>query len=468
MIEINLLEIENNEEILNFRDSMDNPVWMFMRRPILYNIMQSKLLGADVLYSSRRNGADAFKYLLRSSLHNCIYYLFNSSDRPVMFYTGSRGEWLGGKFLNQYVDDIFLEYPEMSITIEHPPSNWNWIGKRINKDVIYNALNLSVSSCITRPNSLDRDSTAALLKFVVLRLQEIYGINLSRHEKDGLYKLTLRELCSMNAHAKWIRKVIKKYKSKLAVFIGNSYAKNYPVINALKQDGIITADLQHGFITKSNITYNYAEEIRTHADLKRGVPDIFLSYGEWWSEQTNIPFKKRYIIGNPYRDRKVARFLEGSSRSKIVLAGCANNTTEYLKMADYLSSSNLPYEIVFRPHPTERTTIFNLGVIKKCKFQIDMESDLYKLFEETEIIISEVSTVLFESIGLVPRHLVWRTDFSMYNMPDCPFDTFEGKEDILNKINAKGTDNCSVTAEKFWAANWKENLDSFLRNVLSK
>lgn len=467
MINTNLLEIENDEKILEYTDSKNTPIWMFMRRPVLYNIMQSKLLGANVLFSSRKNSSRAIKYILMSSLQNIKYSRFTNDERQIMFYTMSRGEMRNGKFVNQYTDDIALSSVLNSITIEHPPCDWGWIKKRANYDVLYNAMNLSISFLRRKISKEECNSIDSLLDIICYRLKEFYNIILTQGEIDNLRLTTIKEMHAMNSHAIWVNNIACKYKVKVAIFVGSSYSRNYPIIRALKERGIVTVDLQHGFLTKNNTVYNYAESIRDNPIIKDGTPNYFLAYGKWWMSQTNMPFDSTYIIGNPYRERKVQSYIYKRPRNKIVLIGCANNTKSYIDLANNISKITTTYEVIFRPHPTERETVKSISNSCQLFFKLDLDTDLYRLFEETEVIISEISTVLFESVGLVPRRLVWRTKFSVYNLPDCPFETFCNIEELNDKISKKRDNIKIVSDEDIWSKEWKANFDYFLQDVLS-
>lgn len=68
---------------------------------------------------------------------------------------------------------------------------------------------------------------------------------------------------------------------------------------------------------------------------------------------------------------------------------------------------------------------------------IDSNVEVYDTLKESEIIISEISTVLFEAVGIVKRILVWQTEYSKKYFPNPPFETFENDEELVELIGSK-------------------------------
>ena len=120
------------------------------------------------------------------------------------------------------------------------------------------------------------------------------------------------------------------------------------------------------------------------------------------------------------------------------------------------------YIIYLRPHPQElpyiSTKFKNLissGII------IDYD-DLYTSLSNSDIIISELSTVLFESIYLKLNVFLFNTNYTksifvneiLYcniidlNSIDIIFKKYEFNENAINY---------------YWSSNWKENFNSFIK-----
>ena len=457
-----IFQIEADPQILKYQNEEGEPIWMFMRYIVLYDIMSQKLLNATGINNARHMGKDAIKYLLKATLHN-IQFRLNSNSAEIMFYTSSRGVLQDGKYLNQYVDRYAAAINESSVSIEHPPLDWKWHSSRINNNVIYDGPNLALVSALAKVNKRDVESVEKLFGYVNRRIKKLFGILLDDIESEYVIRLTCYEMLRMNAHARWILKKVTRYKAKVAIIIGGSYSWYYPINRLLKKNGIVTADLQHGYITSSNIVYNYSSELLMTEEVKIASPDYLLTYGKWWNEQSNLPYKEKIIIGNPFRNDMKNRFNLKNKRDKVLLIGCARNTIGYMKLAEELNKVFDTFKVIFRPHPSERYDVQQLIKNKSTSLTVDYDSNLYQLLEETEVVISEISTVLFESIGLVPRIVVWRTEFSQAILPKCPFENFKTIED-LNKL-VSYYNNESLCEKHFWDDNWEDNFKKFVKII---
>ena len=95
--------------------------------------------------------------------------------------------------------------------------------------------------------------------------------------------------------------------------------------------------------------------------------------------------------------------------------------------------------------------------------ELDDGPEIYTTLSDTSIIIGEVSTVLFEAIGIVNRIIVWNTAYAKAYLPDHPFEcfsTYEELKDLIQKDQGiKYTDN------EFWEKNWKEAYQNFIKSL---
>ena len=67
------------------------------------------------------------------------------------------------------------------------------------------------------------------------------------------------------------------------------------------------------------------------------------------------------------------------------------------------------YKVVFRPHPLERSRVFALPAGVAQGFKSTDEPDIYPSLARAEVVVAEVSTGLFEAVGLTRRIFVWNT-----------------------------------------------------------
>lgn len=463
MTENLLLKIEQDKAILDFKNTCGQPIWMFMRRIVMHGVLAPKLLNSHAVNTTRKNGLKAIGYLIRAQAHNFQFNLKNK-HADFMLYVVSRGQWKKGRYFNQYSDDIVSVFGNRCITIEHPPISWEWQEPRINDNVIYNAPQFAWASKFFKISSEDYLRIEALIDFVQNRAKELYNIDISISDRALIRNQTALEESRMNSHARWVLKQIQKSGAKMLIMMPLSLSWYYPLNELLKKNNVVTADIQHGYITSTNTGYNYSEELLESPEVKIATPDYLLTYGAWWSTQTNLPYKEIIPIGNPYRTSVVSKIKRSTALKKLVLLGCGADTERYLDLAEYLFRQGLELEIVFRPHPSERIYTQQLLSNRKVLYSIDFNRELYSLLGEAELVVSEISTTLFEAIGIVPRIVVWRTAQSKFILPDCPFEMFETQEDLVRII--KNHYFVSVDEKSIWIDKWENNLGEFLNATI--
>jgi hypothetical protein len=199
------------------------------------------------------------------------------------------------------------------------------------------------------------------------------------------------------------------------------------------------------------------------------LPDYFLSYGSWWNTQFNAPVQK-VVIGNPHRTALLEQVIPPrSGRRNVLVLGDGIETELYLQfcheLAKLLSDS---YRVIFRPHPLERDRILGMGESLSEGFTIDHVSDIYLSLANVHAVIAEVSTGLFDAVGLADRIFVWNTAKSRFSLPEHPFSSFHSAPDLARKLQNSHEDGLpSVDPEEIWASDWQSRFKGFIDRVLS-
>ena len=103
--------------------------------------------------------------------------------------------------------------------------------------------------------------------------------------------------------------------------------------------------------------------------------------------------------------------------------------------------------------------------------EIDVNDDIYKSFANTAILIGELSTALYEAIGLVDRIVVWDTSKSKFSDPTAPFEklTLSNENEcssMLKNLNWICKYKTSIAERSYWEPHWQNNYKNFLKNVL--
>jgi hypothetical protein len=123
--------------------------------------------------------------------------------------------------------------------------------------------------------------------------------------------------------------------------------------------------------------------------------------------------------------------------------------------------------VTFRPHPIEREKVGTLPLPEGVT--IDNHSDIYRSFRDARIVISELSTGLFEAVALDCVPLVWSTPKSRFSLPNSPFQVFSSLDElekILRQPTGLDASDMMPSPADFWMPDWQRNFVDFVEGVL--
>jgi hypothetical protein len=242
------------------------------------------------------------------------------------------------------------------------------------------------------------------------------------------------------------------------------------IIHAARLCGMVVAEYQHGAISKGHDGYNVADALATSHSFKAVLPDYLLTYGNWWSNQTNMPVQK-IAIGNPHLTETLGSLGQISHRrNQVLVLGDGIETNLYLNLAGKILNivKEKGLAVVFRPHPFERDKVKSSTLPEGV--HLDSHPDIYTSLKKTSVVISELSTGLFEAVGLVDKVLLWETDKSRFAFPEIPFKSFSTMDElelILNDKDSFHMESHTDSVNELWEPNWKQNYLRFIEGVVS-
>lgn len=472
MIELkHILVLEDDSEILSFTTPKYRvPVWLLVR---LYYI---RLIISDLLYSeaplvSAQNKSlpgKAVVSILKAVRHN-FEYAPNKPTPILIRSTGAGLISLDGVHFNKLSEYFYALRPHDSIVLEDL-FDWNLPQLRSNNNVIYNTswrvCDHAKAKIATR---FTRRAASPLLDWLNVRSRKILNWQLKPDQVIWFHKFIEHAVTSGDIWYERYRAMLIQRGVKLLIAEEAAYGGWLgSLVAAAKDLKIPVAEYQHGMLAAGHEVYNPAPSLADHSNFRRCMPDFFLSYGDWWGSNIKIP-TKAIVIGNPHRAKIIdARATIQQKNNWVLLLGDGRETHRYLQFAQNLQAllSN-KYEVVFRPHPQERDKVKSgAAEYSSYKVKIDVNSDIYDSFSNSYAVVSELSTGLFESIGIVKKTFVWETPKSKFVMPDHPFATFsevnEAAALILSELNTHENEKLKDT---IWAPNWQKNYQDFLKSM---
>ena len=470
-----LLQIEDDEELIGIScPSTGLQLWPLIRVPVLRTIMSDWLFKSTSLSSVGANISfiNLAKKAAISSIHNFGYR--QDQERNVLIQSTGLGNYFRDGLIHDRLTGYFIEaLPGQTLVYQDKPKDsllhrysFNPILHKSPRNIInklYSKLAIKNSHKNLACRVIKRASENAAAKF---------GYEFSRDHVKSLSNSLANHLAVLpyasETYANWFSNNRFKLLLKEDACYGGSAIS---IIHAARLCGMVVAEYQHGAISKGHDAYNVSEIMANSHSFKNILPDYLLTYGNWWSNQTNMPVKK-ISIGNPHLTESLKSLGSISyKRNQVLILGDGIETDMYFNLACDVSNIVRKHGmvVVFRPHPFEREKV-NSSMLPKG-VQLDTNQDIYSSLKESTIVISELSTGLFEAVGLVDKVLLWRTDKSQFAFPEIPFDSFSTVDElklILNDSNYVNDKNGNIPANELWEPNWKQNYLDFVKGVLGQ
>ncbi|MGB0454580.1 MAG: hypothetical protein ACPGJV_12805, partial [Bacteriovoracaceae bacterium] len=178
------------------------------------------------------------------------------------------------------------------------------------------------------------------------------------------------------------------------------------LIQAAKDLGIKTAEIQHGTLNQFHFGYSYPENFHQ----KKYFPDYFFSFGPHWSEGTKLPLPKSKIMNTGFPEfENEANDYKGLEREEgeILFISQGSVGIELSKFAAKLSKalkeSSRSERVRYRLHPGEVTDWKVrypwLNESENIEIVTGLKEPLYASFAKAQHLVGVYSTAMYEGIG---------------------------------------------------------------------
>lgn len=470
-----LLQIEDDNDLIGPSCTATGlPVWPLIRVPVLRTIMSDWLFRSASLSSLGQNVnfVKLAKGAAISAIHNLGYKA--TPKRNILIQNTGLGNYYQDGLVHDRLVGYFTQaLPVETVVYQDKPKN-NFQDKYLFNPILHksprNIINKLYSKLFIKNSHrrlarqvIDRAVENALAKFGY-EFASDRVLSLSNSLASHLAVLPY----ASETYANWFSKHgFRLLLKEDACYGGSAIA----IIHAARLCGMVVAEYQHGAISKGHDGYNVANALATSHSFKAVLPDYLLTYGNWWSNQTNMPVQK-IAIGNPHLTETLGSFGPVShKRSQVLILGDGIETALYLNLASQVSHMVRAQgmQVVFRPHPFEREKVKSL--IFPDGVRLDSHEDIYSSLKESSVVISELSTGLFEAVGLVDKVLLWETDKSRFAFPEIPFKSFSTMAELELIISDKDSlqkGSPTVPASDLWEPNWRRNFLRFVEGVVKQ
>ena len=465
-----LLRIEDDPEILKPVCSKTGiPLWVLLRTPFIRTFLYDTLYGQNPPAPFAKIPTSlAAQTTTRSLVHNVLEKRNIKCDILIVA-TGMGVIKRDGKWFNRLSDRFALQYPDNTTVLEDIFA-WRWPYPRQNERVLYQLPTAIGAKAIGRATLGSSLTTAeTLVAKITHRARDI----LDWEPSDSARQILTRNLAQKIASLPWLYKrwtnILKESGATVMLKEEGCYGPSAVAIVAARNLGIITAEYQHGAISRGHDAYNVAPALLASAAYRATLPDYLLGYGQWWIDQINMPVQG-ISVGNPHRSEVLTQSSDtnGKTHSTILVLGDGVDDEMYLAWSARLASSlGDTFKVIFRPHPSSLANgVVDLLLTEAGSIEIDDCPDLYISLANADIVVSELSTGLFEAVGLVKRIFMWATAKSAFTFPESPFEQFDDIDDLVRQLQSQNSEiQKPMNSELFWASEWKSNYRRFLEHV---
>ncbi len=466
-----LLVIEDDPALLDFRCSATElPLWPQIRVALFRMRMSDLFYGVRLTGTSNaaKSWIQATTTMLRSLAHNAQQLCGEGKHARICITSdGVADQWVDGQWFNRLSDHFVAARPADSLVLaDH--FEWRWpFPRHFDRLVLHapwqamNAIRGRISIRTTHHRQ-----ACDLVQLVAERAQQYLGWRLDNERRTALVQMLARKTASMPWQYSAYARLLTRIRPELLMVGAGCYGPAASLIAAAKSLDICTAEYQHGAVSAGHDAYNFAPAIRDSAVYQRTLPEHFLGYGKWWIDQINAPVKK-WAIGNPHRAARMREFgAKKTAQKDLLILSDGIEFDLYLNLARRLCghAKALGLRVVLRPHPLERTRVLQMSAAEMVGFQIDSNADLYHSLRAAHTVVSEVSTGLFEAVGMVERILIWDTPKSRFGYPQHPFNKFDSVDALVEGLI--GSEGCvhevTMRPDEIWAKDWRLNFDQFL------
>ncbi len=435
------------------------PYWHLVRNHML------RMITSDEFYSAGMGAAPPAPktQMVKTALRSVASNLFAPPRRAdvLVMATGVGVIKDGERWMNRLADHFVSADPNGTALVEDQ-FRWQWRSPRAVSPYLYHmplqarcVLQARMGSRKAYRHAADHVVTAAMR-----RAAETVGFVLDEQRALALKNRLTSRASELPHFYRAYQALLKRLGTKIVLKEEASYGSSAALMAAANSLGVVTAEYQHGLLSSGHTAYNFATEIHALPALRRCLPRFLLTYGDWWNEQVSAPIAC-VTIGNPHRSHVLAKRHTSMARSDNVLfLGDGLDTGASLTMARAIAAALPPsLRLVFRPHPIERDLLGQLARTNQAGVEVDDVADINASMFGTAAVVGEVSTGLFESVGLAGRTFVWDTPKARFSLGSHPFETFSSATEFATKLAQ--SEGSAITAS-LWASGWQHRYAAFL------
>jgi hypothetical protein len=467
-----IFKLEENDSLLKFKFSNCGIlIWPIIRNQVCNYIMKN-----PQIYMTN-SGLSKVKYyfdVLRYSIKNK-----NSLRQYDLLYLTTQslnkmGE--NGCYRNRIYDYYAEKYSNKSIIFEEAFNGEVRLPRSFQNIFLMDAIKLKVKIKETAANifkNIKSNKVSEIEEFIEF-IADNLGQYLSSDQLTTIKNTLYRYNKILIFYSKEYKKLLDIIQPKIIFINALSYGGVNSCISywAKSLKGCTVCEIQHGYIGENHPSYNYGQSIMNNEEYQKYLPDKLLLFGKYWEEIIKTPSQK-LIIGSPEFEKlsQNSSITQKKSKHKTILfISQWTISQELAKLAIELSSqiTEDKYHIIYKLHPAEvmnRQWISNLVNLKNI--DVVKDKDLYLLLLNADFVIGCYSTALYEALGLNKQVFILNNQYSRKHMDKKTGIWINNAKELIFYIN-KNMEERSFNKNYYWAENWAQNFDEFIRKIMNE
>lgn len=461
MIVDDFVEFENNSKVLEYKyHYKDIIIWPYIRDVLINKVVciQCGILPYTGLRAKENKYRDYVKY-----------NTFKLPKRDILFFSPSGAVIESkGQIYDRLIDGFVGIAPDASAKIMLHSKEFDL--KKLGKAGIPFTLDSFIEkiiSCETQriKHPIPKEEQQVINQLICYLKREL-PFEVEEGIYEGIKKSAEYILKAFPFYYKYYGKLIDIVQPKLIVYHAATYG--LMPIRVFRDYGIVTAEYQHGSID-NQWTYRYGEKIATNLEYRKHMPDYFLTWGDYWTRNVNLPTTV-CKIGNPEVQKNIDKFKKmktDTSGQFTVLIVPESDYQWCVEFIDYLLK-NLPekFKIIVKIHPLlpDHIQYYEKFLVNK-RVKVACSGSIYDYFALCKYVVGDMSTAMYEAAAMGKDVFVVANNELTISCMNGGFATllYNGQQ-FVEEIN-KQKEN-KFDSEDFFDSNWKENYKNFLKKVL--
>ena len=434
------------------------PVWQFLRN--IYADELNRVQFHSLVNNKRRDWG-----YIKSVLSNYFWGRPNRKKHfPAVLFTDTLEErWVNGLKTDKLAHSLLIKMGNKILVVLDPLNN-----KHSPISDYFHPNYLSIYNFIL-PAKFRWKKFSCQNLHILEKIEEEIGVQIPYQDRIKQF------FCYVEVFHMWIIKTAPNI-----IFVNCYFSlRHQALIYAAKQNNVVTAEFQHGIISKAQTAYNIGKNIGKHS-----FPDYLLSFGEMEKGQVSQNFvscNNIIPIGNYYleyiMEKKTTPQIEKlfatlrQNYNRIILISSQEEFDE--KLMSFLSEAadRLP-DVAFLFFPREYKKLLHT-IIKPDNLLIQPYFDIYQCCKYCDYHSTVFSTFASESVYMgIPNIFINLNGLSKFyysaifssSMIVKFADEVNSYVKIINEWNQPGIEEVKVAAQLLFRANHPHHIRDFIEN----